>query len=76
VQLTQLPGLQTFCGTFQASEMALSGLIVDSLYLSYAGVRFPRAEPRIDPVFGPLHIQASVRELVIERFVHTVHHPD
>jgi heparanase len=36
--------LPAFCGPIQASEMALSGLVVDSLCLNSAGVRFPRPE--------------------------------
>ena len=36
--------LPAFCGPFQASRMALSGLVVDSLCLNSAGVRFPRLE--------------------------------
>jgi len=36
--------LPAFCGPFEASEMARSGLVADSLRLNSAGVRFPRAE--------------------------------
>jgi hypothetical protein len=36
--------LPAFCGPFQTSEMAFSGLVSDNCRLNSAGVRFPRLE--------------------------------